>query len=335
MAYQDFDGKGGSRSHDKLKALRLDDFAFTSQRDKTEPLAGLAVLDIGCNEGFFCVEAARQGAARIVGIDYNADAIKSAEQRCPQGHFINATWWSLPNEKFDLIFFLSSIHYEPNQKTLLEEIARRLKPDGVLILECGVVSDPASKCWHSVKRWDAVRRYPTHRLLTEDLLSPFAVRAVGPSVLQEGDPVPRHVYHCRLKASTALLIAAESGAGKSSLGAMLEGRGIPTFETDLVLRRLMSDTRHEWRPISTALRKEFGMKTPNFAAWAAYIENQGLHDEFSELLAQECPAESSLFCIVGEALRHPKILRALTDKLRTANVRSWVVRPSQIANIST
>ena len=49
--YQDFDGTGASKSHEKLNALRLHD--INAGKDKITPLKGKSVLDIGCNEGFF------------------------------------------------------------------------------------------------------------------------------------------------------------------------------------------------------------------------------------------------------------------------------------------
>ena len=66
--YQTFDdAKGGSKSTEKLQALRLP--LLRNRHSEARPLKNLSVLDIGCNEGFFCGEALRQGARRVVGID--------------------------------------------------------------------------------------------------------------------------------------------------------------------------------------------------------------------------------------------------------------------------
>jgi SAM-dependent methyltransferase len=235
VTYQDFDGTGDSKSHEKLKALRLDDLARLMKRDPSCPLKGLSVLDLGCNEGFFCVEAVRQGASRVVGIDANAEFIEAARTRCPEATFLNTSWWNLPAERFDIVFFLSTMHYEPDPKGLFDEIARHLNPSGRLILECGVFperNDYEMRVWRTVRRGDGVKRYPTSDLLIRDLLSAYAVRPIGPSVEQRGDPVPRFVYHCGVRAPVALLIAAPSGSGKSSLSLDLDSRGIPTYMTD-------------------------------------------------------------------------------------------------------
>ena len=103
--YQTFgDAKGGSRSAEKLKALRLS--LLRNRHDETRPLKGLSVLDIGCNEGFFCGEALRQGARRVVGIDMSRNFLDRARQRFPDAEFRHGSWWELPDEKFDVILFL-------------------------------------------------------------------------------------------------------------------------------------------------------------------------------------------------------------------------------------
>ncbi|HEX5709182.1 MAG TPA: DUF1698 domain-containing protein [Pyrinomonadaceae bacterium] len=43
-----------------------------------EDLTGKSVLDVGCNAGFYCVEAKRRGAARVVGLDAQRSIIRQA-----------------------------------------------------------------------------------------------------------------------------------------------------------------------------------------------------------------------------------------------------------------
>ena len=202
--YQSFDdARGGSKSAEKLAALRLK--LLPNAHSAATPLRGLKVLDIGCNEGFFCGEALRQGASRVVGVDQSKNFLDRAKLRFPEARFMRTSWWALPDEKFDVILFLSAIHYEPNQRALLEKLAQHLTPTGVLVLECGVVQGQ-SKTWHAVKRADDIRRYPTFPMLLRELLRPYAGRLMGSSVLQGGDPVPRYVLHCPLRKSMALIV---------------------------------------------------------------------------------------------------------------------------------
>src|SRR5947209_12442454 len=41
-------------------------------------LAGKSVLDIGCNAGFYSLEMKRRGAARVLGIDFDAGYLAQA-----------------------------------------------------------------------------------------------------------------------------------------------------------------------------------------------------------------------------------------------------------------
>lgn len=328
MSYQDFDGKGDSKSHEKLKALRLDDFARVTKRNREQPFSKLTVLDIGCNEGFFCAEALRLGAKRVVGIDKSASFIASARSRVPEATFLHGDWWSIPNEKFDVILFLSAIHYEPEQKRLLASLRDHLSPGGTLILECGVASDQAGQRWHTVARADGPRRYPTEDLLRNDLLEGFAVRWIGPSVAQAGDPIPRYVYHCRPKMSTALLVAAPGGSGKTTLASNFRFRGIPIYDTDSMLQRLLTDKNYAWNPMHSILSTRFKDGPLDCGAMAVFIVDQGLHEALCDTIASECPCDAELFCIEGDALRHEKILQALVIKLRSKNVTTWSVEPA-------
>ncbi|MFM9846896.1 MAG: methyltransferase domain-containing protein [Hyphomicrobiaceae bacterium] len=325
MAYQDFDGKGDSKSHEKLKALRLDDFANVTGRCRERPLRGLSVLDIGCNEGFFCVEAKRQGASRVVGIDRSATFIEAARKRCPDAAFIQDDWWGVPAEKFDVILFLSAIHYETNQKELLAFLKSRLNLGGTLILECGVARHHQDHRWHVVERADGLKRYPTDSLLRQDLLAGYSVRWIGTSVSQAGDPIPRFVYHCRPKSSTALLISGPGGSGKSTLATEFRYRGIPVYSTDSLFERLLTDSSYAWSPIPSTIRERYRGDYRDWGSVAAFLVEAGMHDALSDLIASECPLEADLFCIEGDLLRHELVRSALIAKLKNSHVTAWNV----------
>lgn len=325
-SYQDFDGTGGSKSNEKLEALRLGDLPRPDPAQP--PLKDKAVLDIGCNEGFFCMEAVRQGASRVLGVDFKQDAIDSARQRCPEAEFMKASWWDIPDEKFDVIFFLSAIHYERDQLALLKKLATHLKPNGVLVLECGLMNEPGVRAWRTVKRWDGLKRYPTRDYLITDLLQDYAVRAVGRSVDQKGDPVNRYVFHCTPHQSVAMLIGARSKRGKSSLSFLFETKGVPAYPTDAVLKRLILDEAQQWRPTSQALTAHFGKTWPlNIAKLGDYVVEHNLVDELCTLIVDEAPLEAKLFIIQGEVLRHAAVQQSLKQKLKAKHVRPWLVDP--------
>src|SRR5215208_4426819 len=88
--YQSFSDEGGSSdSAGKLAALQM-----------PADLEGKRVLDIGCNEGFFAIEAKNRGAAEVIGIDGDGAAIERAHARHPEITFLHQGWESLPPGPF-------------------------------------------------------------------------------------------------------------------------------------------------------------------------------------------------------------------------------------------
>jgi len=324
--YQSFsDAPGASKSNEKLSALRL--HILENRSRGALPLAGLTVLDIGCNEGFFCNEATKLGATKVVGLDSNREFIQRAQKRFPHIQFINDSWWNIPDAQFDLIFFLSAIHYEPKQRLLLQKLAGHLTTTGTLILECGL-GPIHGKAWYSVQRADGIRKYPSFEMFQQELLKPFTVRHVGASIPQLGDPVPRQVFHCRLKQSTALLIVGETNTGKSTLAFSFSESGVPSFHTDVLLSRIAQDERYAWSPVATIVRKMSNASAINFGEIGTTIVKEKLADKLVDLIMLEAPTEADLFCIEGQLLFHAEVLNSLKSRLKTNGIRTWTVTPT-------
>lgn len=55
-----------------------EDRSKTAELIFPDDLTGKTVLDLGCSYGFFCFEAKRRGAARVVGLDVDPDVIRKA-----------------------------------------------------------------------------------------------------------------------------------------------------------------------------------------------------------------------------------------------------------------
>lgn len=201
-SYQSFPGQHGiSKSPEKWKALR----AKNLFRDKR-------VLDVGCNEGYFCIKASKHGAKLVVGIDKDPRMIEKARARLQPDQKEKITyqcrdWNTLRNEKdfsYDVILLLSAFHYATTpsyfnpdgSNKLMNEIARILAPGGVLILECGVIERDTAE-WILIKRAEDEVYHGT-RPAIENLLKPLfsKVISIGQSVDQAGDPVNRYVFHC-------------------------------------------------------------------------------------------------------------------------------------------
>src|ERR1019366_9846031 len=103
--YQSHGDASGSISDTKRKLARL---------QLPQNLAGKRVLDIGCNEGYFCGLAAERGAIEAAGIDFVAANIEVANQRYARDgvRFLLQSWAQLPEGPFDLILWVSAMHYE-------------------------------------------------------------------------------------------------------------------------------------------------------------------------------------------------------------------------------
>jgi ubiquinone/menaquinone biosynthesis C-methylase UbiE len=202
--YQAFPGDpGSSKSSEKLVSLRL------------PKLSGKSLLDIGCNDGFFCGYAIFDGASRVVGLDRSKAAISYAKQRFPEAEFLNQTWDVLPEGPFDTILLLSAIHYAEDQAAMIHRLVNLLSDDGVLVLEMGMVTSHKAE-WVEVKRSIDRRYFPTFPML-EQVLKNFAWKRVGLSVKQKGDPLDRYVIHIRKRKPYAFLFMQKSGSGKSSI----------------------------------------------------------------------------------------------------------------------
>ena len=324
-AYQDFDGNGASKSDKKMKSLALHN--ISRGQEMLFPLKGKSVLDIGCNEGYFCLEAFNQGAARVVGIDSSIAYIELAKKKCSAASFIHTSWWKLPDEKFDVILFLSAIHYETNQRELLGYIQSHLNPNGVLILECGVAPGDFGDGWLAIPRWDGLRRYPHRRYLINNVLSDYDVKEIGPSVMQAGDPIPRHVFHCYNKKTTAILISGVGASGKSSLARYLRENGTYTYSVDYLFIRILNDNRYKDLRISIMLKKLFNGRMQNFSEAGTYVIREGLMSELIDLIVLEIPKETKYFVIESEFLIRKEFLALLVERLADLKIESWLLEP--------
>lgn len=245
MSYQSFPGAtGSSRSADKLRRLR-----FPS-------LAGKTFLDMGCNQGYFCGFALFQGASRVVGIDRSKKSIEQARARFPEAEFYCQSWDDPLAGQFDVILLASALHYASDQPALIDQLMKRLTPEGVLVLELGIAKG-GEDAWVEVKRSIDTRPFPTLAKL-KTVLEPYAWRLVGESVRQGGDPVPRSVVHARVPLPMVYLLLNDSGTGKTTLARRLfEPTQVPVVSGDKIFHRIATGRMDGPDTISGLIRKVF------------------------------------------------------------------------------
>lgn len=295
MAYQSFeDREGDSDSAQKLDAIKL-----------PADLTGKSLLDIGCNEGFFCMAALERGASRVVGIDFSQDLIQRARLRVPGAEFHHMSWWDLGNEKFDYVLLLSAIHYEKQQKKLLTKLSNNIRPDGLLVLECGAAWDTGAKEWQIVERHDGLFRFPTARLLIDNLLSDYGVREIGQSVFQAGDPQARYVFHCRPARPILLVIGGESFSGKSTLMQQMRRKGIQAVSTDEIMTRAKHRFKGSNNPFLGYL-SEF-MEEGKIDLFVAKVIEENRIKEFCDFVLMHVSVDEALVVIEGYPFASPRI----------------------------
>lgn len=286
--YQTFpDAAGSSMSFEKLRSLFLPD------------LSGKSVLDVGCNEGFFCGFAKFSGASRVLGIDQSEEFIGRAKRRFPDCEFKTQTWDNLPEESFDIIFMLSAIHYAEDQPGLIEKLVDRLKPNGLLVLEMGVV-DSANLEWVTVERSIDSRQFPTMGLLPT-LLQKYAWKWMTHSVAQAGDPIPRSVIHISKRKPIAFLLLPNlPGSGKSTIARdVFDRAGITTVSGDIFIDGIIRGIHLVPERLREIVLQAYSPQALHFAY--NRIFNEGAGDLFvKSLLSSVGHVDFALDCFIPE-----------------------------------
>jgi len=297
--YQSFpDMQGDSRTLDKLKALRMPD------------LSGKCFLDIGCNEGFFCGFASYVGAVRSVGLDSSAVFIERARGRFPQCEFIRSDWSALPDGPFDVVLLASALHYADDQPALVHALVSRLAPDGVLILEIGVV--PSSKSeWVQVKRGIDERSFPSMPMVRE-MLAGYAWKHIGNSVDQAGDPVKRHVFHVSRLRPLACLLVQPPAYGKTSISASLFAKSdLPVICGDDLLVRIANGRQEVSSELSELIRKDFSHLRLDVTI--SELFDKGFADELLQLCTAKAKGGNFVFDMYVPQQWHATVKKILMD----------------------
>ena len=107
--------------------------------DILAPLKGQRVLDIGCGDGTYSLEAAGRGAL-VTGVDLSEDMLAVARQRsAARGVTVNwrqadALALPFPDSSFDLAMAITLLCVVPDPRGAVRELSRVLAPGGRLVI---------------------------------------------------------------------------------------------------------------------------------------------------------------------------------------------------------
>ena len=138
-----WDPKGSSAMLHKLNPVRLGfiraavDAHFGGDANGRHPLAGKTALDVGCGAGLLCEPLARMGAA-VTGVDAAPENIEAAKAHAAQSALlIDYRHGEIADQglgQFDVVTSMEVIEHVSDPAAFIAELARHLKPDGLLLL---------------------------------------------------------------------------------------------------------------------------------------------------------------------------------------------------------
>ena len=170
-------------------------------------LDGKNVLDIGCNEGFYCFECEKRGA-KVTGIEsgelWFTLATEQKKKKSSSVEFLHMDWRKIAKleNKFDLVIFLAAFHYiDGYQLDMLRSIYKLLNEDGLFILEIGLldknegrflIEDVVRLLSHDICQF--TNKYTIEKLLRYVGFKKIDYFGKGEKL---GDEIPRYVLHIR------------------------------------------------------------------------------------------------------------------------------------------
>lgn len=92
------------------------------------------LLDVGCSHAYF-TRYFSQKVENVYGIDVEEEAVEIATKRYPKIKFKVSPAENIPYEKdlFDIVTMLDTFEHTQNEKKVLDELYRVIKPGGILI----------------------------------------------------------------------------------------------------------------------------------------------------------------------------------------------------------
>lgn len=154
-------GEVGPEAYESWRRSRLG--LITEQRElelifrMADPLEGQRLLDAGCGDGIYLVEAARRGA-QASGVDTSEAMLRVARRRAADAgetvdlHRADIQELPFADDTFDVVMAITVLCFVPDPQRAVDEMARVLTPGGRLVIgELGRWSIWAA--WRRIRGW--------------------------------------------------------------------------------------------------------------------------------------------------------------------------------------
>jgi len=108
--------------------------------NRLKELSGEKILDIGTGHGEFIgfLKQTLKNSDSFVGIDINEEVLKKAEKeygKIAEFKKMNAEELDFPDNTFDIVSIVSSLHHLERPEKVLKEMFRVVRPQGYLIIQ--------------------------------------------------------------------------------------------------------------------------------------------------------------------------------------------------------
>lgn len=136
----------------------------------TQFTVGQRVLEVGCGSGDGCERILNAGASYVTGVDIDVQAINSARQNTAssqiQFKIAKDSILPIPTEDVDVVVAFETIEHVPNDQLFVAELARVLKPGGLLLVTTPnrLVTNPGTEIVDQPKNPLHVREYTQQEL---------------------------------------------------------------------------------------------------------------------------------------------------------------------------
>jgi len=117
-----------------------------------EDFGGASVLDVGCNAGYFCLQAKLRGAGRVTGLESYPDWFRQA-RLCKEIWNLDADYLPLDahqlseiKESYQIVVFTGILYHLKNPLMVLEEVGR-ICQDAVIVESEIIPTHPVGKVY--------------------------------------------------------------------------------------------------------------------------------------------------------------------------------------------